>query len=1035
MDTATLLGNVFDSSGKVIAGARIELVDLDHSTRQYSQTNRSGIYVFPNTKPGHYRLTVSAAGYTTATLPQITIYVQDDIQQNFRMTSGSPLESVTIQANGTPLETTGAVVTVVEQHLVNELPLNGRSFQTLFQLTPGVVIAPTNFASQGQFSVNGQRTDTNYFTIDGVSANLGIAAGVTPGQTAGGSLPALTTFGGTNGLVSTDDVQEFAVLTSGYSAEFGRMPGGQISVVTRSGTNEFHGKISDYLRNDAFDANDWFANKDNLKRAILRQNDYSLVVGGPLQRDTTFVFLSYEGLQLRQPSSEETDVPSLTVRRSAPIILQSILNAYPLPNGPEEGNGLARATYSFSNPSNLNTGSVRVDHHLSDFVSVFARYDQSASDHQERGAALDSLSTVTDSRFGLRTLTGAITYRISSRWMNDLRVNWSESSTASNDHLDNLGGAIPLLPGIAVSSFSDPQHGLFQFISGINARHGEVSVGSNAENSQRQLNVVDNTSLQDGNHLLRFGFDFRRLWPKIMPSNYQQQDVFTDPLSALDGRASFALVGNVVAVDSRFSNYSAYIQDTWRPSDRLSLTSGVRWDYNSAPHGRGTNGMRPVALENIDTLPTFSIAPQGTPLYRAPFNNVAPRFGIAYTVRNLPGTETVIQAGVGRFYDLADVSAGDSVGAGVFPFSAKRILIDEPFPLSPADAQPPELSLATGPLSTILAFPEVLKLPETWQWNISIQQSLRNQQLLTMSYIGSIGLRLLRTEEYLGDGTTDFAELRLTTNNAYSRYDSFQVRFQRRWITGPHILAFYALSHSLDNSSTESVFNVLNGIPSRFLDPHTDYGSSDFDIRHIATIGLDYDFPAVNGFTGLKQVLSNWSVDSIALFRSAPPVNVTISRDIGFGQYDFRPDLVNDVSLYVHDPTAPGGRAINPAAVSIPAAQRQGTLGRNFFRGFSLVQTDLSLRRQFHVSEHVRLQARVEAFNLFNRPNFGLVDGKLGILDNAGAFFAERGFGLAQTTLGRGLQGSSVAKFGSGFSPLYQIGSARSLQMVLKVEF
>jgi len=1035
MDTATLIGQVSDPFDSVVAAARVELVDLDRNTKQHAQTNTSGVYAFSNIKPGHYRLVVSAPGYKTAVLPRVSIYVQENIQQDFRMAAGPSPETVIMRANGTPVEITGAATTVVDQPLVRDLPLNGRSFQTLFQLTPGVVIAATNFASQGQFSVNGQRTNTNYFIVDGVSANVGIAAGVSPGQTAGGSLPAVTTFGGTNSLVSTDDVQEFAVLTSSYSAQFGRVPGGQVSVVTRSGNNTIHGSVFDYLRNDAFDANDWFSNRDNLKRAALRQNDYGGVIGGPLRRESTFFFLSYEDLRLRQPSSEETDVPALTVRHLAPPFLQPLLNAYPLPNGPEEGNGFARAKYSFSNPSSLDTGSIRIDHRIGEVVSVFGRYDQSVSEHQERGSALDSLSTVTESRFGLRTLTGAITYRISSKWMNDLRVNWSESSTASNDHLDTLGGAIPLLPEFGLSSFSDPQHGLFQFISAINARHAGLSVGNNAANSQRQFNVVDNMSLQDGNHLFRFGFDFRRLWPKIMPANYQQQDVFRDLLSALDGKASFALIGNVAGVDSRFSNYSAYIEDTWRPSDRLSIASGVRWDYNSAPYGRGSDGVRPVALDSIDTLPAFSIAPQGTPLYRAPFNNFAPRFGVAYTVRNAPGTETVIRAGVGRFYDLANVSAGDAVGAGVFPFSAKRVVIGESFPLSAADARPPELTLDSDPLSTILAFPEVLKLPQTWQWNISIQQLLQKQQSLTVSYIGSVGRRLLRTEEYLGSGATDFAELRLTTNGAYSRYDSFQVRFQRRWNTGPHILAFYALSHSLDNSSTESVFNLLNGIPSQFLDPHTDYGPSDFDIRHTATIGLDYDLPAVNIFAGLKKILSNWSVDSIALFRSTPPVNVTISRDIGFGQYDLRPDLVKGVSLYVQDQAAPGGRTINPAVVSIPSAQRQGTLGRNFFRGFSFAQVDLSIRRQFHLSDRIRLQGRLEAFNVFNRPNFGLPDGELGTVDNLGTFFPKRGFGSAQTTLGRGLQGGSAATFGSGFSPLYQIGSARSLQMAIKLEF
>jgi hypothetical protein len=387
---------------------------------------------------------------------------------------------------------------------------------------------------------------------------------------------------------------------------------------------------------------------------------------------------------------------------------------------------------------------------------------------------------------------------------------------------------------------------------------------------------------------------------------------------------------------------------------------------------------------------------------------------------------------------LGNVAAGDAIRPDYFPFSAKRILFDNHFPLTPTSAQAPGFGLTPGPLSTIAAFPFVLKLPQTWQWNISVQQSLHNEQMLTVSYVGALGLRLLRTEEYMSDpaiGSSNFAQVFLTGNSAYSNYDSLQIRFQRRWTSGPSILALYALAHSLDNASSETVFNVFNGIPARFVDPRRDYGPSDFDIRHTATIGLDYNLPAATIPSGMKQMLANWSVDSIAILRSAPPVDVTVSRNIGFGTYDFRPDLVAGVSHYLSDANGPGGRAINPAALSIPTAQRQGTLGRNFFRGFSLAQVDLSLRRQFHVSESVRLQARIEAFNLFNRPNFGLVDGNLGFVGSTGTFFPEQGFGFAKATLGRALQGGTLATFGSGFSPLYQIGSARSLQLVLKAEF
>jgi len=216
MERAILAGHVFDSSGRNIPGVRLELLDVNHNTSLTTQTDSQGRYTFPSVMPGSYRLQLSALGFRTLIVVGLNIDTEDRLQKIFKLAVGSASESLTVQANGAPIENSQSVSTVVDQRLVTELPLNGRSFQTLFQLTPGVVITATNFASQGQFSVNGQRSNANYLLIDGVSANVAIAAGVNPGQSAGGSLPAVSAFGGTNSLVSTNDVYEFAILTSSY---------------------------------------------------------------------------------------------------------------------------------------------------------------------------------------------------------------------------------------------------------------------------------------------------------------------------------------------------------------------------------------------------------------------------------------------------------------------------------------------------------------------------------------------------------------------------------------------------------------------------------------------------------------------------------------------------------------------------------------------------------------------------------------------------------------------------------------------------
>jgi hypothetical protein len=1033
MDTALLVGRVADSSGTVIVKARVELVDVDRNTKDKVQTNKSGLYVFPAIRPSHYRIEVSAPGYKSASAT-LTVFVQDDIQQNFRLAAGSPLESVTIQTNSTSVQTTGAVGTVVDQTLVRELPLNGRSFQTLFQLTPGVVITPTSFASQGQFSVNGQRTNTNYFIIDGTSANVAIAAGVNPAQSAGGSLPAVTAFGGTNSLVSTDEVQEFAVLTSSYSPEFGRMPGGQVSIVTRSGTNEFHGEVFDYIRNDAFDANDWFANRDNLKRADLRQNDYGGVFGGPILKDSTFFFTSYEGIRLRQPTSTESDVPSLATRNSAPPSMQPFFDAYPLPNGPDEGNGLARATYAFSDPSGLDAVSLRIDHHLGDSLSMFGRYDYSTSDRKQRGAGINSLSAITETRFGLQTLTAGVSYRAFSTFINDLRFNWSESSVSGRDQLDSFGGAVPLRSEIVFPSPFSEENSIFQFAPAENARNRQLTLGRDVANVQMQINIVDNLSYQIRNHLLKAGLDFRSSSPQTAPAVYMQQAAFADIQSALNLRSVFIAVAANVSVHSTFRNYSVYSQDAWKVADRLSVTYGVRWDYNPAPSGRGDNGQQPFAIENLNNLPALSLAPSGTPIYHSTLNNFAPRLGFACEVRRSSTTESIITAGAGMFYDLGNGPAGNAFGGTTFPFSAQKLFFGLPFPLSQEDASPPSIP-ALPPFRTVVAFPSLLKVPYVWHWNLGLQQSLGPDQTVHIGYVGASGHSLLRTEEYVGGVAgvpQSFTQVLFSNNAGYSNYNALQVRLARRVSAGAHIIASYSFSHSFDNVSTDSIFT---GIPGQFLNPSVDYGPSDFDVRHTATLGVDYTAKFEGHSHPLNTLLSNWAIDSIAIIHSSPPVNVTVSRDLGFGIYDFRPDLVPGIAMYLDDPSAPGGRRFNPLALSVSNAQQQGSLRRNVFRGFPLFQVDLAVQRTFRTTERLSIKARVEAFNLFNHPSFSPELGEMGTLDSSGRLVPQIGFGLSQATLAQGLAGGRVGAFGNGFSPLYQAGGARSLQLALKLEF
>jgi hypothetical protein len=242
----------------------------------------------------------------------------------------------------------------VDRQLAENLPLNGRSFQTLIDLTPGVVVAATNSSDNGQFNVNGQRAAANYWMVDGVSANIGVGVSVVQagGNGLGGTLGSFSAMGGTNSLVSVDAMQEFRIQTSTYAPEFGRTPGGQISIVTRSGANQFHGTAFDYVRNDLFDANNWFANSVGLSKPRERQNDFGGTFSGPILKDRTFFFFSYEGLRLRLPQTGLTTVPDSNARQTALAAMRPYLNAFPQPNGTDDATSdTAQFNSSYSDPA------------------------------------------------------------------------------------------------------------------------------------------------------------------------------------------------------------------------------------------------------------------------------------------------------------------------------------------------------------------------------------------------------------------------------------------------------------------------------------------------------------------------------------------------------------------------------------------------------------------------------------------------------------------------------------------------------------
>lgn len=1034
-ESASLTGTVKDTTNAIIINAEVILQSIERGTSMTARTNAEGIYVFPSVRPGQYRLSVKKQGFQTVDVLGITANVQDHLQQNIQMSVGSADQSVTVTASSYTVDTQdGTVSTVVDRNFAENMPLNGRSFQALIQQTPGVVLTANNGFESGQFSVNGQRADSNYWSVDGVSANIGVSATTVPAGGSSGSIGAFSAQGGTNSLVSVDAMQEFRIQTSTYAPEFGRTPGGQISIVTRSGTNAFHGSLFDYIRNDVLDAANWFNGFDHeppLPKAKERQNDFGGTVGGPIIRNKSFFFFSYEGLRLRLPQTGITQVPDLASRQSATSGMKPYLDAFPQPNGPERpdlGVGIAEFDDTYSNSSTLDAASLRLDERLGDRLTVFGRYNYAPSDFVQRSQSFASLNTLIPAKISTQTGTLGAVGTFSPHLIDDFRFNYSRTDAKSHYGNDDFGGATPLT-AVSLPSGITSDRALF-FLDIFSLTGGGILQGIGVHNDQRQLNIVNSVSWQVGGHQLKFGADYRRLWPTTDPGSYTQQAYFSDVPSAAAGNAAFTVLGSSRAITLLFRNLGLFAQDTWNLTRKLTLTYGLRWDIDFSP--KSLNGPALVAVSgyNPNDLSGLALLPSGTQPFATDYKAIAPRVGLAYQLHQ-GNKSAVIRGGFGVFYDLATEQVGSSLTATGYPLGSQVFGSGGSFPLSQDSIAGPPIDPPPAGTGQIISFNPDLRAPYTMEWNASFEQALGAQQSITLSYVGAAGRRLLQTIVANNPNAT-IARAFLITNGATSDYDALQVQFNRHLTRGLQALSSYTWSHSIDTASGGSSFDTSN-ILLPGAAAGTNRASSSFDIRHTFSAGITYEPEVHIQNRVLRMMAHGWSFASLFQARTAPPVNVIDANAPDFVGFhaDSRPDLVPGKTLYLHGAQYPGGLAFNadafqsvctsePCNGSLP---RQGTTPRNFLRGFGAWQWDLGLHRTFPIYESLSLQFRVEAFNLFNHPNFGQPSGSFGL----------GGFGLSNAMLGESLAGNSAAS--GGFASIYQIGGPRSLQMALRLSF
>jgi hypothetical protein len=1033
VSTATVVGTVQDSTAAAIPDAQIKLVNDQTGTENDSKTGGDGRFVLTGILPGVYRLWIQRNGFATTQLSGITLNIGDTRNFLVRLQIGPVTESVTVDASGiTPNTNDASVSTVVDRRFVNTIPLNGQSFQDLISMTPGIVTQNPQAAGQGSgepgdFSVNGQSPGANSFYIDGVSANLNLGSGQRSSAiTSTGSSAGSTALGTTQSLVSVDALQELRVLSSNYSAEYGRTPGGQFTFLTRSGAEHYHGTFFATWRGNQIDAPDHFKGPfpGMLSDRHFTQSDFSGTVSGPLHLpkpsyglNKTFFFFSFERLHLTQQLPTTTFfVPSFEVRSHAlphalylNYFLASTFSTEILtPDGRLSGL-VSASNYPFdAQPAHLSASSLRLDHSFTSKLSAFARLGDTPSNSRQNTV----LQEVVTNRIRTQSLTLGMNYQTSSKVNHELRFGTARNNITTVS-IPQIGfvdaGPIPLTLNRSLGLPAEcPDMTASVDVDVIGVGGSRTSSDCTAS-SLGQWNIRDTQSIQAGQHLVKFGFDHRHLTARSTPSALAVHAYFFNRLSMIDAIPSEITISRNEPARPELNQFSMFVQDEWKATHSLTVSLGLRSEANFAPHGAdGVDAY--TAIGDVTHPATLSLAPRGTPLWKGSWLNLAPRLGVAWLIDSHPERELVLRVGSGVFFDTGIQPALRAyTEAG---FHTTTTLQNFPLPLAPE-----QLTTGAGfvpPLrgSTTFAFPRHLQLPYSLQWDIALEKALGRNQTLTLSYIGSHGARLLEEQRrYIAPINPQFGNISFFPNGITSNYQSLQTKFQRSIAQGVQALVSYTWAHSLAYGSTDPGFPLV-------------YGNSDYDVRHNAEGAISWDLPQPKREIP-KYVLGGWSLEGRLIARTGFPVTPFGNRfldPVSGERYYSGVDLIPNRPLYIHAPQYPGGRTFNggqnttnPAFV-LSSGDGAGNAPRNIARGFDALQTNVGVRKDISVNDRLTVQLKGEAFNLLNHPNYGYIDPTV----------TDLLFGQSTRMLNQSFGGSGA---------LYQQGGPRSVQLSLRLVF
>ena len=1044
---AELNGIVRDASGAVVSKSAVRVLNKETGASRSAETNESGLFVVTSLRPGLYDVDVSAPGFKKFVRKDLELRVAQKATLDFTLELGSVQESVTVKGGNETLETSTAQLgTVISPEKIVDLPLNARNFTQLMTLTPGAT--PVSVAeNSGGFlfvprvgrsylpAVNGQSNRSNSFTLDGVYNN--------------------GNYGGTYAIApNVDALSEFKVQSHSDLAEFGGVSGGVVNLVTRSGSNEFHGSLYEFLRNDALDARGFFTSG----KPPLRQNQFGATGGGRIVKDRTLFFASYEGYRQVNPSASLTRVPTpdqlsgnftsssrqifdpFSTRTDPATAGRFLRTAFPGNIIPASRLNPSMVAWSKAViPSPINTGfagfnqrnddpqrfpynqyNVRGDHRFSNTQSLWGRYTWGNQNARAANAlpGTYSLTELPSSNLGVgyvhviganSVVTGLFGYS---------KMRHRGAPFITEQKLVDQG----LFPGLPTSpNFNAPG-------VGIPSLFGVIPSDTRNRGPQEGFHTQGDWSVLVGRHSIKVGggvvlmrYHTDETDGALRFADLQTADL-NSPGNTGQDVASFMLgvVDTWSYRDRKYSleaqTWNGYIQDSFKVNDKLTINIGVRWDLlRNAQFTRNFPSMWDFSSGKYivgSTRPPDCAVAKAAPCLREPDNayirdNVVftgsskfrkddykmfgPRFGFAYRYK----PNVVVRGSYGIFYDLqagATQQAQNPVGA--WPNTAlvsapeNRTLVTS-VASNLTQGNDPRIPIATPSNSYNYYYDPNFQSPYSQQWHLEIQKEFAGNTQVTVGYVGSHNLRLPIGGDYNTARTPGPGPDRpraLWPNLPVSLYDrsigqsgynSLQAKVDKRYSNGVSYLLAYTWSKSIDTGSSGQ-FGVESG---SIQDPYNPNGSrsvSGFDIPHNFSSAFVYELPFGPGRRWLQsgpvsRIVGAWQVNSIFQVRSGQPYTLFTNADIAnIGAVDAttraRPDLIGDPHL--SNPTP--ARWFNTAAYAVPRQFTFGSSGRNQLRTDGMVNVDFSFFREESFGERVRAQLRVEAFNLFNHPTFGI---------------------------------------------------------------